>query len=85
MISPASNRPPRGHMGFCWGRFVVQDGRFLEYRLFRRDAQQRTHIAIVRFSRHERRSDAAHCLWNARIQLRERVDTLTLQQLGVIA
>ncbi len=80
-----NNRPPRGHIGFAWGQFVVQDGRFLEYRLFRRDANLRTHIAICRFNQHASRQEIARDVWCARIQLRNRVDALTLEQLGVTA
>lgn len=78
---PTESRPPSGHMGFSWSRVPHQNG--VEYRLFRRDLHGRLYVEARRFYRDQDRSEIAERLNAARNVLRDHVDAIVLQQLGV--
>jgi len=79
---PYESRAPRGHLGFSWGRFVHPHG--VEYRLFRRDLAGKLYIESRRFYHGQARWQVAEHLNLARNALRDRVDAIVLEQLGVI-
>jgi hypothetical protein len=72
-------------MGFSWGRFPAQDFAHVEYRLFRRDQNGRTHVEIRRFFPEQTRAEIAGSVWRARIALRERVDRVFFAAEGIAA
>lgn len=79
----AARRPPRKANGFSWGRFPVEEGRAVSWRLFRRDLAGKLHTYHLDFAEHVSRAQIADRVWRARIALRDRVDDIVLQQLGV--
>ncbi len=77
-------KPPRKTRGFSWARVPHDDLGALEYRLFRGDANGVVHVIADLFFAGRTRGEIAKRVWQMRIRLRDRVDELTLQQLGVI-
>ena len=80
-----ARRPPRKAGGFSWGRFPIDDGRTVSWRLFRRDLAGRLYPRVVDAKANTSRAEVAAEVWQARIALREQVDEIVLQQLGVTA
>lgn len=78
-----ARRAPRSASGFSWGRFPVDEGRAVSWRLFRRDLTGKVHTYMLGFAAHVSRAQIADRVWRARIALRDRVDEVVLQQLGV--
>jgi len=78
-----SHRHPRKVSGFTWSRVPSAAGS-ITYRLFRRDMRGALHCAIVRFEpdKQDPRAMAA-ALRRKRHDLRNQVDTIDLQLLGV--
>lgn len=76
-------RAPRAAGGFSWGRFPIEDGRAMSWRLFRRDLTGRLYPKVVNAKAGASRSAIAGQVWRARIELRDQVDEVVLQQLGV--
>lgn len=78
-----SHRHPRKVRGFTWSRVPGAAGN-ITYRLFRHDMHGVLHCAIVRFDpdKQDRRAMAAK-LKSKRHDLRNQVDTIDLQLLGV--
>lgn len=77
-------KSPRKTRGFAWARVPENDHGIVTYRLTRGDARNVLHYEQRSFDATACRSDIARSLWLARIRLRDRVDELSLQQLGVI-
>lgn len=77
-------KPPRKTRGFAWARVPENDHGIVTYRLSRGDARNVLHYEQRSFDTMACRSDIARSLWIARIHLRDRVDELSLRQLGVI-
>jgi hypothetical protein len=74
-------RGPRGHLGFSWARFNLQ--KCITYRLFRRDTNGKLYAVEHSFDFHAPRAGIAAVVWRMRIELRDRVDAIVLEQLGV--
>lgn len=74
-------RGPRGHLGFSWARFKLH-GR-ITYRLFRRDVHGKLYIEARSFDYRTPRSEIAADVRKMRIEFRDRVDAIVLEQLGV--
>jgi len=79
-----SRRLPRKSCGFSWGRLPMRDG-IVIYRLFRRDCRGGLHMLAVQFIIGEDRRYLARRLLDARRQLRDHVDAIDLQAMGVAA
>jgi hypothetical protein len=81
-------RAPKKTAGFCWGR-VVRDGT-VTYRLFRRDQRGALHYFIRTWSAEEIaraeniREIIAIETHRARHALRDQVDTVDLELMGVV-
>jgi len=78
-----ARRAPRKAGGFSWGRFPVEDGRAVSWRLFRRDLTGRLYPKVVDAKVTASRAELAAEVWRARIALRKQVDEIVLGQLGV--
>lgn len=78
-----ARRAPRKAGGFSWGRFPVDDGRAVSWRLFRRDLNGKVHTYVLDFAANVSRGQVADRVWRARIALRDRVDLIDLKNLGV--
>lgn len=78
-----SRKPPRKTRGFSWARIPHDDLGVVDYRLTRGDAIGALHHAMRTFRVDTSRSEIARLVWAMRIRLRDAVDDLTLQQLGV--
>jgi len=75
-------RAPKKTAGFCWGR-VVRDGT-VTYRLFRRDQRGALHYFVRVFQRDDWRPVMAGELRRARHALRDQVDGVDLELMGVV-
>lgn len=78
-----ARRAPRKAGGFSWGRFPVEDGRAVSWRLFRRDLTGKLHSYHLDFAAHVSRAHVAERVWRARMALRDRVDAVDLRALGL--
>jgi len=76
-----TNRPPQRNGGFSWGRFI--DDYSITYRLFRRDHRGALHLKCLTYGLHVTRATIAADLMRAKRQLRDRVDEIDLQAMGV--
>jgi len=74
-------RAPKKTAGFCWGR-VVRDGT-VTYRLFRRDQRGALHMKQITPRSEWSRAAIATELNRARQALRDQVDTVDLELMGV--
>ena len=77
-------RAPKKSAGFSWGRFPMGEG-LVCYRLFRRDHAGSLHMLAVDFRPGMPRVALARQLRIARRALRDQVDTIDLQAMGVAA
>ncbi len=77
-------RTPKKAAGFSWGRFPMGEG-LVCYRLFRRDHAGSLHMLAVDFRPGMPRVALARQLRIARRALRDQVDTIDLQAMGVAA
>lgn len=75
---------PRG-MGFSWGRMPDPDSGAVAYRLFRRDHRRAIHMAVVVITPDQSLADAAKVLRRAFHKLRDKVDDIDLEAMGVAA
>lgn len=83
-----ARRPPVKAGGFSWGRFPrLQEDRIVsvDYRLFRRDHGGRLHSHILTFNHGEPRWLIAERVKKARHSLRDKVDVIDLEAMGVAA
>ena len=77
-------RAPKKSAGFSWGRFPMGEA-LVCYRLFRRDHSGSLHMLAVDFRPGMPRVAVARQLRDARRALRDQVDTIDLQAMGVAA
>lgn len=78
-------RPPTRNGGFSWGRFPMEDGGPICYRLFRRDDDGARHMLAFNFPAQEDRQAMAGVLKRARRELRDQVDEIDLKKRWGIA
>ncbi|RLK53408.1 hypothetical protein BCL79_2714 [Stenotrophomonas rhizophila] len=81
---PAVRRSPTKNTGFSWGRFPMGPSGIVVYRLFRRDHAGALHFLGLNFYRHDTRRDMAIALRAACHRLRDQVDGIDLQAMGVL-
>jgi hypothetical protein len=82
------NRRPKRNGGFSWGRFPMQTAGAtsgVEWRLFRRDHTGALHFECRYFDIGEDRQRIASVVRAARHRLRDTVDEIDLQAMGVEA
>ena len=79
-----TRRAPKKSAGFSWGRFPMGEG-LVCYRLFRRDHSGSLHMLAVDFRPGMPRVALARQLRVARRALRDQVDEIDLQAMGVAA
>lgn len=80
-----ARRAPKETMGFSWGRFPTTDGSAVTWRLYRRDHRRALHMHVLTFFAHDDRAVIAGHLRRARRYLRDKVDDIDLQAMGVAA
>lgn len=78
-------RAPKETIDFAWGRFPTMDGSAVTWRLYRRDHRRAMHMHAEIFFAHEDRAVIAGRLRRARRALRDKVDAIDLQAMGVTA
>lgn len=78
-------KAPRKTRGFSWARIPNLDLGVVDYRLTRGDETKALHHECRSFRVDTPRAEIARVLWWMRIRLREKVDAIVLQQLGVTA
>lgn len=76
---------PRATRGFSWARIPHEDMGTIDYRMVRGDANGALHHEMRTFRVDTPRSEIARLVNVMRHRLRDRVDAITLQQLGVEA
>lgn len=80
-----TRRAPRRNWGLSWGRFQTEDGSAVTYRLWRRDYTGALHVESRRFFTGTEPAHIARVLRSLKRQLRDRVDAIDLQAMGVAA
>lgn len=80
-----AHRAPKETLGFAWGRFPTMDGSAVTWRLYRRDHRRAVHMHALTFFTHDDRAAIAGYLRRARRYLRDKVDDIDLQAMGVAA
>lgn len=88
MIQPARHmrrKAPRKTRGFSWARLPDAGRELVTWRLHRGDATGRLYSEMRTFPASHQRPAIARALRAARHQLRDRVDEISLRQLGVEA
>ena len=80
-----TRRAPKKQHGFSWGRFPMGETGIVCYRLFRRDHRGVVHMLAVDFRAGMARAELARRLRIARRALRDQVDEIDLQAMGVAA
>jgi hypothetical protein len=85
MIGPITRKTPAKSDGFSWGRFPMGDTGVVAYRLFRRDCRGALHTLSVDMRAGDERSAIAASLRRARRSLRDQVDEIDLEAMGVAA
>lgn len=85
MIRPITRKSPTKSEGFSWGRFPMGDTGVVAYRLFRRDESGALHARSVDLKPGDSRSEIAHKLRRERRALRDQVDEINLEAMGVSA
>jgi hypothetical protein len=85
MSRPLTRKSPTKSEGFSWGRFPMGDTGVVSYRLFRRDHRGSLHMRRLDFNRTHTRADIARALKRARKALRDKVDEIDLEAMGVAA
>lgn len=78
-------RRPKDTRGFAWGRIPTRDASAVTYRLFRRDHKNALHSHAVTFFADTELKVIAAQLRRARRHLRDLVDTIDLEAMGVAA
>lgn len=84
MRSVSRKAPAKSH-GFSWGRFPMGDTGVVAYRLFRRDHRGALHTRCIDLRPGDDRSAIAASLRRARRSLRDQVDEIDLESMGVAA
>lgn len=74
---------PNPHARFSWGR-VMGDSGMVTYRLFLRDLRGTLHAEVKRFAQNTSRDEIAVKVNTMRHELRESVDSIEFQLLGVV-
>lgn len=82
MTHPATHKRPTGRGCFSWARVVLDDGR-VSWRLFRRAMDRRVRYEERNFYPNESREHIARKLNIARHQLRNTVDEIDMEIMGV--
>ncbi|HYG07716.1 MAG TPA: hypothetical protein VD865_15090 [Stenotrophomonas sp.] len=85
MSRHATRRAPKRNGDFSWGRFSTTDGDFVTWRLYRRDHRRALHKHVLTFFAHDDRAVIAAHLRPARRFLRDKVDHIDLQAVGMAA
>lgn len=85
MTRAISRKSPAKSNGFSWGRFPMGDTGVVAYRLFRRDCRGALHTLSVDMRAGDERSAIAASLRRARHALRDQVDEIDLEAMGVAA
>lgn len=80
-----THRAPKRNWRLSWGRIPTPSGESVEYRLWRRDHTGAVHLNSQVFLTETNPSDIARALRIAKRELRDRVDTIDLQAMGVAA
>lgn len=80
-----TRRAPKKSDGFSWGRFPMGDTGIVAYRLFRRDHRGVVHMLVVDARDGMSRAELACRLRTGRRLLRDHVDEIDLQAMGVAA
>ena len=80
-----TRRAPKKQHGFSWGRFPMGDTGIVCYRLFRRDHRGVVHMHVVDARDDMSRAEVARRLQVGRRLLRDQVDEIDLQAMGVAA
>lgn len=78
-------RAPKETLGFAWGRFPTFGGSAITWRLYRRGHRRALHMHVLTFFAHDDRVVIAGHLRRARRYLRDKVDEIDLQAMGVHA
>jgi hypothetical protein len=68
---------------FSWTRLPSETGYSVTWRLYRKDVGKGLHISTLTVGAMEPRGSIARRLWEARRDLRDRIDDLDLTTLGV--
>jgi hypothetical protein len=85
MSRPISRKTPAKSDGFSWGRFPMGDTGVVAYRLFRRDCRGALHTLSVDMRPGDPRCAIAARLRRARHALRDQVDEIDMEAMGVAA
>ena len=85
MSRAITRKSPAKSDGFSWGRFPMGDTGVVAYRLFRRDCRGALHTLSVDMQGGDDRCAIAASLRRARRSLRDQVDEIDLEALGVAA
>lgn len=85
MSRPITRKSPTKSEGFSWGRFPMGDTGVVSYRLFRRDHRGSLHMLCLDFKLTDSRAVIALALKRARKSLRDKVDEIDLEAMGVAA
>lgn len=80
-----TRRAPKKQHGFSWGRFPMGETGIVCYRLFRRDHAGSLHMHVVDARDGMSRAEIARRLRVGRRILRDQVDEIDLQAMGVAA
>ena len=78
-------KEPKKNPGFSWGRFPLGDTGVVAYRLFRRDHRGALHTRCIDLKPSDDRCTIAASLRRARRALRDQVDEIDLEAMGVAA
>ncbi|AVY67203.1 hypothetical protein [Xanthomonas translucens] len=84
MTRHLTRRTPQRSGGFSWGRVLLSDTT-VTYRLFRRDHSGHCHFWQLTFDAAILRRSIANDLRRARHKLRDKVDEIDLDAMGVTA
>jgi hypothetical protein len=85
MTRAITRKSPAKSNGFSWGRFPMGDTGVVAYRLFRRDHRGALHTLSVDMRPGDARCAIAVRLRRARHSLRDQVDEIDLEAMGVAA
>jgi hypothetical protein len=83
MSRPHTRKLPARRGSFSWGRAPEPARGIVIWRLFRRDQSGRLHALQLAFSDHDPREYIANELRHARHHLRNKVDEIDLEIMGV--
>lgn len=85
MSRAITRKSPAKSNGFSWGRFPMGETGIVAYRLFRRDHRGALHTRCIDLRPGDSRCSIATSLRRARRSLRDQVDEIDLEAMGVAA